>query len=49
MPRREENLVSGEFFIEALCLLGQGTGQIECQAELIVQIVLEEAQHKKKI
>ena len=32
-------------FIEALCLFGQGTGQIECQAGLIVQMMLEEAQH----
>lgn len=39
VPRRE-NLVS-KVFIEALCLLGQGTDQIECQARLIVLIVLE--------
>lgn len=38
-PRRG-NLVTKDF-IEALSLLGQGTDQIECQARLIVLIVLE--------
>jgi len=41
VPRRE-NLVR-TVFIAALRLLGQGTGQMECQARLFGKIMLEAA------
>ena len=37
-PRRENSV--SRVFIEALYLLGPGTGQTECQDRLILQIVL---------